>query len=279
MKDRAPSPPVDPNPEESRPVHKQVRRYRWLGLTVLTGFAIATGFVTSNSITGETAKFRIIVQTVAPTFATSETSTTVSVPRPMGDPPIATEPTPPDSTSNSATPPAIRYEGSGDALVDLGPDNDRSYIVAAHNGRQNFMVKVLGVDVQPRSLAVNEIGPYLGTNLLVAYGDPAEVRYLQISADGDWMVELLDESQLPVITAPSFAGSGSTVVRYLGPRALFDVSHNGTSNFIVKVIDENSTELLVNQIGDYAGRQLLAKGPLVIVVRADGAWSFERPSG
>ncbi len=66
---------------------------------------------------------------------------------------------------------------------------------------------------------------------------------------------------------------------------VFDISHNGESNFIVGIYDqEGSRDTLVNEIGQYEGTVLvrggdgtfdLTPGPCTIEINADGAWTIE----
>jgi len=56
-------------------------------------------------------------------------------------------------------------------------------------------------------------------------------------------------------------------------RAIF--THDGSSNFIVKVFQGGSEELLINEIGPYQGqRPIVGEEPVVFDIDADGAWTM-----
>ncbi|WP_462413580.1 hypothetical protein [Neobacillus sp. Marseille-QA0830] len=61
--------------------------------------------------------------------------------------------------------------------------------------------------------------------------------------------------------------------------AIFEGTHNGSENFIVKLQDENggNLELLVNTIGHYKGKtfaQIPSSGNYYLNINASGAWNF-----
>lgn len=95
-------------------------------------------------------------------------------------------------------------------------------------------------------------------------------------------------SNPPVDFAPfTISGSGSDVIPLSVPGdgpALVDLSHNGSSNFIVRSLDSGLVfiDLLVNEIGSYSGRRGLNVGHFSfsvpdlirnLEIDADGAWS------
>lgn len=78
-----------------------------------------------------------------------------------------------------------------------------------------------------------------------------------------------------------YEGSGTAVVTVkLAPsQIIVNASHGGSSNFIVKPVDQTGTagSSLINEIGPYSGR-LLVPDPTKVValsVKADGPWRFE----
>lgn len=87
----------------------------------------------------------------------------------------------------------------------------------------------------------------------------------------------------PVSAEPqSFSGSGSEVVilEPLGEEVFFaTVTHSGSSNIALWSVDENGQDidLLVNDIGDYAGQVAFnfREDPAAIRVEADGAWTID----
>src|SRR5690242_1464946 len=74
----------------------------------------------------------------------------------------------------------------------------------------------------------------------------------------------------------TFSGSGSRVLRpLLGRKAPLVVraTHDGSANFVIKVVGNGANELLVNEIGRYSGQTVWAdahSGRYRIAVEADG---------
>ncbi|WP_408009965.1 hypothetical protein ACJROX_06630 [Pseudalkalibacillus sp. A8] len=76
------------------------------------------------------------------------------------------------------------------------------------------------------------------------------------------------------------SGSGDTATDMFELEAgfvVFDATYNGTSNFIVELLDENgnNVELLINHIGAYKGKTMAripAAGEYMLNVKANGAW-------
>lgn len=79
----------------------------------------------------------------------------------------------------------------------------------------------------------------------------------------------------------SFSGSGGDVTGDFdtaGGLVVFDLSHSGSSNFIVYAVDsDGNEELLANHIGDYDGRVAVAlpADNYVLQVDAEGPWQAE----
>jgi hypothetical protein len=72
------------------------------------------------------------------------------------------------------------------------------------------------------------------------------------------------------------AGRGDLVVLMDPPPeglATTAIVHQGSSNFAVWAYGE-TTELLVNEIGQYRSETLMPAGTLVIEITADGKWRF-----
>ncbi len=56
--------------------------------------------------------------------------------------------------------------------------------------------------------------------------------------------------------------------------ATVKITHRGSSNFIVKAYTADSGELLVNEIGNYSGEQIMPAGTVLVEILADGAWTI-----
>lgn len=102
--------------------------------------------------------------------------------------------------------------------------------------------------------------------------------------DGDGRDTLGVRRNQPPLTLASFSGSGNDVISYnfddVGP-AIAEISHEGSSNFVVWAFNSKGehSDLLVNEIGDYAGTVAAnfdssAGSHRGFDVRADGDWSI-----
>ncbi len=171
-------------------------------------------------------------------------------------------------------PPPPHFEGRGDDVVDLGVGNTSLFVRASHTGRRNFIVTALDANLQRVDGVVNEIGTWSGTVTLASFGDPADIRFLQVQADGAWTFDLLTITDLQSVDDPAFGGIGSQVVLYQGDGGIFTVAHDGERNFIVHVTTASDSDGLINEIGAYNGRQPIPPGPAIIEVVADGNWTF-----
>ncbi len=219
-------------------------------------------------------------QTIVPLTATTTTdaSATTTAPATTARPTTTVKAT--TTTAESTTtlaptttlPAPVIFTGRGDNVVDIGAGNSRYVIHGTHNGSRNFIVTALDTNLERVDGTFNEIGVYDGTVLLNIYGSASDVRYLQVEADGDWSLELLEVRQVPSVEG-TFTGHGSAVLFYSGDGGIFTITHDGERNFIVRSITSESSEGVVNEIGVYSGRQPIA-GPGIISIMADGNWTF-----
>jgi len=242
------------------------------------GESSATAPVTETSIAGETtlattttpattsaATLPATAPATEPTTTAAATTTTAA--------PTTTTTTPPTTT---LPPEPIVFNGTGNDVVDLGAGNTRFILRASHDGQSNFQVELLDQGLQPLDFPFNEIGPV--TDATVVMDISSGGQFLQVTADGNWTLQLLDVASVPVV-GDSFNGKGKSVVLYDGPAAVFAITLDGESNFQVTLGDTKTgelTDVVVNEIGPYSGRNPISVGPVLIEVAADGNWTFTR---
>jgi hypothetical protein len=242
------------------------------------GESSATPPDTETSIAGETtlattttpattsaATLPATAPATEPTTTAAATTTTAA--------PTTTTTTPPTTT---LPPEPIVFNGTGNDVVDLGAGNTRFILRASHDGQSNFQVELLDQGLQPLDFPFNEIGPV--TDATVVMDISSGGQFLQVTADGNWTLQLLDVASVPVV-GDSFNGKGKSVVLYDGPAAVFAITHDGESNFQVTLGDTKTgelTDVVVNEIGPYSGRNPISVGPVLIEVAADGNWTFTR---
>ena len=167
------------------------------------------------------------------------------------------------------------FSGQGDTVESGVFVTNLVEVRAEHDGQSNFIVHL--VDDDRSHLFVNEIGQYDGT---VAEIMDADEYLLDVEADGNWSVEIAElwadrGYDLPI----SESGTGPTL---LGPYEftgshVATSSHDGESNFIVRVMPEfGFPTLLANEIGQYDGQTTFnVDEPAWIAIEADGSWSIE----
>ncbi len=77
----------------------------------------------------------------------------------------------------------------------------------------------------------------------------------------------------------SFKGHGSRVLTVRVPRVgpvVVTAIHRGSANFIVRLVGHGLSELLINEIGSYAGQVAVAQadaGRYRVSIEADGSWA------
>ena len=148
----------------------------------------------------------------------------------------------------------------------------------SHDGNSNFVIEDLDTTLAPIDVAVNTIGTYDGTVLLSRTSDalhPLHYRYLKVTADGNWTIQLLEVSDLPRFDDTGSSGHGDAVLVYTGAGGVFALTHNGSSNFVVTATGtDGSPNNIVNEIGSYSGNVPIQAGPAIVSIEADGNWSI-----
>jgi hypothetical protein len=174
-----------------------------------------------------------------------------------------------DSTFGTFSP--VTKSGRGSGVVKLPADLAGGLVVASASGSSNFAIWSLDDSNGEIDLLVNTIGKYKGTTFLSG-SDTTPVK-LKVEAQGAWKITVL-----PVSSASEFStsksGHGDAVLLYSGPDADLKITHRGRSNFAVKLISTDGTDLLVNEIGNYGGTIPVSAGPGVFIIEADGNWTI-----
>lgn len=284
------APAVAPVPRQSSPRWWARRLWKlpvwaWLIIVVL-----ALGALTNAGKKKEQAASSTTVvpaATSAPTSTSSSVSAATSQVAASSVTSAAPTPTTPVTTTEAVTtttvaptttqPPTTTtlapqtFAGVGADVIDLGVGNQRIFLVATHNGTSNFIVTALDQDLQRLGGVINEIGNYAGTRLINA--NSADIRFIQVEADGNWTIDLIDATALPE-SPDTMMGQGDAVWLYSGQGGIFAATHDGESNFVVQVITSDSTDIAINEIGTFTGRIPVSAGLAFVVVQADGTWTL-----
>lgn len=158
------------------------------------------------------------------------------------------------------------FKGRGDKILKF--DSGPFIATLTHAGSSNFVAYSLTTDLDEDDLLVNEIGRYKGT--VLAGSD--EYGGMKIEADGSWTLSMIPIEAADIKTGP-VKGKGSAVFYWgIGDNMIVDVTHKGESNFVVYLYTEDDSELLINEIGNYSGEQIMSTG--LVVIEADGTWTL-----
>jgi hypothetical protein len=209
-----------------------------------------------------------------------------------GAPAAATTPKAPNSTSPGEAPSAdattdgplatappgsktvVRtYKGNGTKVLKIkkpGQVTGPVLLAATYRSGGNFSVFALDSSLHRSEILVNVIGKYKGTNLLDSQG--TETRTLKIQAHGPWTVKLKLVAMARRVTTHA-KGHGDDVLLYTGTNGVATFDYRGKLNFVVKYADA-SNGVLVDQVGRFLGQVPIKKGPVLIDVSADGAWTL-----
>lgn len=217
----------------------------------------ATTAASGAQTTSKSVNTTIATTTIAPTTAVPPTTTTKPVPTPIelqGRGKTATEP----------------FTIAGGLAI----------FRTAHTGSSNFIVKLANSQGTTVEFLVNAIGAYEGS---AARNVPAGQYLLNVEASGTWTVKIDQDrptsgDKLPKVydgkgqsAAGPFEGSGGGV--------RFVLKHSGSSNFIVKLLDDSGKAVgfLVNEIGasDTSDVRRVPKGVFYLGIEADGTWHIE----
>jgi len=202
----------------------------------------------------------------APTESTAATPVLTASPIPTPDQPAFT---------------AVELSGSGNSVPRFDiPAESAAIAEISHSGAANFVVWTVDEGGAQTDLLVNAIGAYAGTVLFDEQEGSHSVAF-DVEADGPWTITIR-----PVTDAfhwdgsQTLSGSGDDVAILDPPSAglkSVTLTHQGAENFVIWGYASSSTDLLVNEVGQYSGEVLLADGTFLLEISADGAWTVSPP--
>jgi len=171
-----------------------------------------------------------------------------------------------------ATP--IQGSGYGDAVIsDINFAEDGIHLLHfTHTGRGNIIVH--GYDeTGDKDHLINEIGNYDG--VVVLWGNSPYM--FNIKADGQWTYEI---TKIETTSEKSFSGKGDYVTGIFSTSSgaqIWHFTHDGESNFIVRVVTTDGSRSVVNEIGIYDADQIInipAGSNAFFEIIADGNWEI-----
>jgi hypothetical protein len=191
------------------------------------------------------------------------------------DPEVSASPVP---LEPAGPPPADRtYTGRGNKTIDIDLDDEWLHIARiTHVGSSNFMVETRDARGRYVDGIVNKIGDYDGVRLLDLRARETP-KSLKIRADGRWTVTVQVADKAPKWTGKA-SGDDDAILAVDPAQAASRMrfTHRGRDNCALVVYREDSSDLLVNEIGRYGGEMPLAKGSVFIDISASGPWTLNR---
>jgi hypothetical protein len=213
---------------------------------------------------------------VSPTPTTSATLEASSEPsEPTFEPTVEV---PPEPTVAAPAFAPIKLSGTTNKVAKFRiPENEVAIVNFTYKGSSNFAVWSIEADGSRSELLVNTIGRYNGTTMFGVTDHPVAFK---IEGRGAWTATIK-----PILSAPRWdpatplTGRGDKVYLVVPPSSgIVTVSarYRGDDNFAVWAYNPSTVrELLVNEIGNYQGEELLPDGTVILHVDADtGSWSF-----
>ena len=172
-----------------------------------------------------------------------------------------------------------RIAGTGNDVVrGRISGDDAALVVLEHSGSSNFVVWTLDHANEQTSLLVNEIGDYSGMVAANFGSFTRPVRAFEVQADGAWSMRLLPMSEARTFGSSGGSGSGDEIVEASALAGSdLRLTHDGSRNFVVWAHDGdgNETSLVVNEIGQFDGVQVLPNDTRWLAIRADGNWTAD----
>jgi hypothetical protein len=175
------------------------------------------------------------------------------------------------------------YKGRGSKVVRIKEGGQAWLVALMHKGKSNFSVESLDAKGKLIDVLVNSIGKYKGT---VAFNladgllsDHTKVAAMKIDADGPWAMKLQPPTAAPAWSGPVAKGVGNLVLRLPAKSSgltTVNAAHSGTSNFVVETFTDDSSDIVINEIGKYKGEVQLPDDTVYVSVEADGAWQLTK---
>lgn len=170
----------------------------------------------------------------------------------------------------------IELAGAGQAATRQITLNSGLYRVALdHYGSSNFIVRMLAGDGVAVETVANKIGAFHGSKAVRIVADG---KFLfDVTASGAWIIRVFTPAVIS--SEGAFAGSDQAATDLFHLESglrVFQLSHKGRSNFIVRLLDEagNALETLINHIGPVNASKPVGVrgGQYMLDIAADGEW-------
>lgn len=168
----------------------------------------------------------------------------------------------------------VVYSGSGNSVIDVDADG-KAYVfhITGNEDDRHFSVKAYNADGTRKTLLVNKSDPYDGITVDTKF----ETASLEITATGDWTVELVPLASCPNISSgQTVTGTNDAVIIVKDSGKTASISGNDSDkHFAVKAYDGNGRyDLMVNATDPYEGTVMIENDPVLLTVTSVGDWSI-----
>lgn len=172
-------------------------------------------------------------------------------------------------------PDSVVYSGTGDDVVQITPPEGKYvFRITGNQEERHFSVKAYDSFAEYIDLLVNTTSQYSG----VTYDPTQSTAMLEISATGDWTIELVSIYTMDaLISGNSISGEGDAVLQVFAPVLTADIQGNDASaHFSVKSYDMDGgyLDLLVNTTDPYSGTVMMGLDVSTLVISAEGPWTI-----
>jgi|GEM_PF-445147 len=205
------------------------------------------------------------------------TATLTPTPEPTNTPaPTATpEPTstPTPEPTATPTPQPVVYSGNGDNVIDIQkPGNVVLAYIRGNAESRYFGVESYDDAGKQVDLLVNTTDPYEGI-VLMDVRDGENSTRLQVTAQGEWYIELRPLNTARRVTAPgTIESTGDDVFIIDGEPDTAQISGNADGRYFGVIGYGDRSNLLVNTTDPYDGRVIVGRDTIVVKVKAIGGW-------
>lgn len=176
-------------------------------------------------------------------------------------------------TNNSQTFEPIIYKGNGDSVVNIDVPNDLWVLyVKGNDDSHYFAVKGYDSNDSYTELFVSTTAPYDG----ITFDPDQETVQLEISATGDWYIEIRSVYSCDTITSSdTYYGSGDSVFLLNYDAKTASVKGNDEKHYFAVKSYGNYSDLMVSTTDPYSGVVKLKYDPVLFVVSAEGSWNIK----
>ena len=180
-----------------------------------------------------------------------------------------------EETEEVSIPDPLVYSGTGDDVVQITPPEGKYvFRITGNQEERHFSVKAYDSFAEYIDLLVNTTSQYSG----VTYDPTQSTAMLEISATGDWTIELVSIYTMDaLISGNSISGEGDAVLQVFAPVLTADIQGNDAADhFSVKSYDMDGgyLDLLVNTTDPYSGTVMMGLDVSTLVISAEGPWTI-----